>query len=63
MAGDLIVLPGAAGVDFDAQEREAWAIIARAAEEALASLHPVHPERHEFLRAVDACRCAAGEAS
>lgn len=42
------VLEGARGVDFDAQEREAWAVLAHACEEALTRLHRLHPERGEM---------------
>lgn len=54
------VIEGAAGVNFDRQETDAWEHIAVACEEALTRLHPLHPQRGEFVQAWAACRRAAG---
>lgn len=54
------VLSGGALVDFDAQERRAWARMADAAAEALTLMDPHHPERSQFVEMWTECRRAAG---
>jgi hypothetical protein len=54
----LVAVDGGQTVDFDAQEREAWAVMADACAEALTALHPQHPERHQFLTMLHECRRA-----
>lgn len=54
------VVAGGHSVNFDVQEREAWALIAAACELALTSLDPHHPERGAFVEMWAECRRAAG---
>jgi len=54
-------LAGGRAVDFDAQEREAWGLLADACQAALIVLHPQHPERHQFQTMLRECRRAAGQ--
>lgn len=61
MAAQIIVFPGAASVDFDAEADAAWVAIAHAADRALATLHPQNPSRDRFVALADASRRAAGE--
>jgi hypothetical protein len=50
-------------VDFDAQERRCWAVLAEATEGVIAELHPMHPERISFLEMWVEFRRAAGQPS
>lgn len=60
MAAQLIVLPGTAAVDFEAEADAAWSAIADATDKARAELHPLNPCRERLVNMADACRRAAG---
>lgn len=57
----LTSLDGGGSIDFDSQERSAWSILADACADALVTLHPHHPERHQFQVMLRECRLAAGQ--
>lgn len=56
----MIVLEGGAAMNANAEWLLAWGHIARACDEALAELHPLHPRRPDLLAMTRDAREAAG---